>query len=355
MAEEEGELPDIPESEGMDNEPEANVEAGVAEDGAEVSQPEQEFDLIGAIQSIPGYENASGEELANQILQSRQREQQAYEALQQYQSIIPAASDYLSHREEFEAWRNHRNQPQYQQPASPQQVAPQEEPSWWNPPRVRDGFKQYLVRDQEGREVISDNAPLEARAQLQEYQAYKADFARKFLDDPQGALGPMVEKIVTQRAAEIAEKQVSGLKDEQLVQQLEAQNADWLYDENRNVSREGLLVQKYIEDAKTKGINGVQSRWDYAVAMVERDLALAKFQFEQQQPQQQAQPQPQVAPQPAQETATSAEKNMAYLRQQAARTPTRRASTGTDSRKPQRPMSFEERMLANLQSSGLTE
>lgn len=352
MSEEEGELPEVPESDVAESsEPEASVDTGVAE---EVAEQPQEFDLVSAIRQIPGYEEAEGAALAQQIAESREREQQAYEALQQYQAIVPAASEYLSNRQEFEAWRNHRAQ-QQSAPQQPQ-AAPAPEPSWWNPPQVREGFKQYLVRDAEGREIIAENAPLEARAQLQEFQAYKADFARKFLDDPQGALGPMVEKIVTQRAQEIAQQQVSGLKDEQLVQQLEAQNADWLYDENRNVSREGLLVQKYIEDAKTKGISGVQSRWDYAVAMVERDLAIARFQFEQQQAQQQAAPQQPVAPQPApQQEATSAEKNMAYLRQQASRTPTRRASTGTDSRKPQRPMTFEERMLANLQNSGLAE
>lgn len=298
---------------------------------------------------LPGFEDVPEDEIPARLMESVQREQETYRALQQYQSIVPVASEYLANRPDYEEWKASRGQAAPVQ--TPQPAEPQADVSWWSPPPVRESSKQYLVRDAEGREVISEHAPLDARQELANFQAYKADFARKFLDDPQAALGPMIEKIVADRAGQIAQQQVTHLKDETLVQSLEAQNRDWLFDENGNVSREGLLAQKYIEDARGKGIKGVQARWDYAVSMVERDLALARFMHEQQQQQAPAQP----APQPAPQQPSQAEQNMEYLRRQASRAPTRRSSAGTDARKAKQAMSFEDRMLANLQQAGLSE
>ena len=307
---------------------------------------------LSAFRSMPGFEQASDDEIVSRLQTTMQREQQAYRALQQYQQIIPAASEYLSNRDSYQQWMQSRNQPQ-QAPAP----APKQDEPWWNPPKVRDAYRQFLVRDEQGREVISDNAPLEARHALSEYQAYRADFARKFLEDPQQALGPMIERVVADRAREIAESQISGLKEETFVQQVEAENRDWLYDQNGNVSREGLLAQKYIEDAKGMGINGAKARWDYATAMVERDLAIANLQNN---PQQRSLPNPQAQPVPQQNPVhepqpTAAQKNMDFLRAQATKSAPRRSQSTQDSRTPNKPMTFADRMIANLQKTGFSE
>lgn len=307
-------------------------------------------DVWSSFRQMPQFQSLPDQEIANRLQNSMQREQQAIRALQQYQSIVPAASEYLSNRETYQQWLQSRNQPQ----AAPQQAAPAPQAeAWWNPPKVHDAYKQYLVRDANGREVIAEGAPLDAQHQLSAYQAYKADFAQKFLTDPQAALGPMIEKIVATRAGEIAESQLSGFKEESLVQQIEAENRDWLYDQTGNVSREGLLVQKFIEDARGLGIKGAKARWDYATAMVERELALSNLQHAVQPQAQMAPPQaapvaPQAVPQQAPQQ-DSAQRNMEYLRQQASRTATRRPASSTDSRVPQKPMSFAERMYSNLQ------
>lgn len=301
-----------------------------------------------AFRSMPGLESASDEEIVSRLQETIAREQQSYRALQQYQQIIPAASEYLSNRELFDQWKQSRNQPQA--PVAPAPPAPQQE-SWWNPPKVREAYKQYLIRDEQGREAISESAPLEARHALAEYQAYRQEFAKNFLEDPQKALGPMIERIVGDRAREIAESQISSLKEDNFVQQIEAENRDWLYDKTGNVSREGFLVQKYIEDARGFGINGAKARWDYATAMVERDLAIANLQYRPQQPQQAL---PQQAPAPAPQP-SAAQKNMEFLRQAATRTAPRRAQSTTESRVPQKPTTFAERMLANLQNVGMEQ
>jgi len=344
--------PDSDVSEDVDSLPSTPEESPVASEPApEAPQSAPAApDVWSSFRQMPQFQSLPDQEIAARLQNSMQREQQAIRALQQYQSIVPAASEYLSNRETYQQWLQTRNQPQ----AAPQQAAPAPQAeSWWNPPKVQDAYKQYLVRDANGREVIAEGAPLDAQHQLSAYQAYKADFAQKFLSDPQAALGPMIEKIVATRAGEIAESQLSGFKEESLVQQIEAENRDWLYDQTGNVSREGLLVQKFIEDARGLGIKGAKARWDYATAMVERELALSNLQHAVQPQAQPVPPQaapvaPQAVPQQAPQQ-DSAQRNMEYLRQQASRTATRRPASSTDSRVPQKPMSFAERMYSNLQ------
>lgn len=335
------ELPDVPQQD-------AAQDSGDQEPAAQPQEPvQQQQDAWGAFRQLPQFQGVSDQEIAARLQETIKREQLASRALQQYQSIVPAASEYLSNRPLYEQWKQSQSQARQQQ--APQQPQQQEEPAWWNPPKVKDIYRQYLTRDQNGREVIAEGAPLEAQHELAAYQSYKAEFARKFLDDPQSTLGPMIEKIVASRAQEIAQSQISGLKEESLVQQIEAENRDWLYDQQGHVSREGLLVQKYIEDARGLGISGAQARWDYATAMVERELALANLQAAMQQQQAPlAQPAAPAVP-PAAPQQDTAQRNMEFLRQQASRTPTRRANPTTESRVPQKPMSFADRMFANLQ------
>jgi hypothetical protein len=234
-----------------------------------------------------------------------------------------------------------------------QQAAPvPEEKPWWQPPELKDSYKRYLTRDENGNEVISEDAPLDAKAALQDHMEFRADFAKKFLDNPEEALGGMVEKIANQRAETMINEKFTRMNDENYVNGIEKENRDWLYDEGGNVSAEGLAVQKYISDAKGQGINGAQARWDYATKMVERDLLLQAVN-RMQQPQQQApaQPQPQAAPQQAPQ-ATVEQRNMDYLRTQAMRTASQR-SAGTDARVPQKQMTFQERLQSAAQESGL--
>lgn len=308
-------------------------------------------EVWGAFRQLPQFQGADDRAIASRLYEALQREQSATHALQQYQSIIPVASEYLSKKEQFEQWQASQRQAAQQMP-QPQQPRVEESP-WWNPPKVRDAYKQYLTRDQHGREVISEDAPLDARHALSEYQAYKANFAQKFLEDPQAALGPMVEKVAVERAESIVQERLGRMQEEQFVSSLEQQNSDWLYDQNGNASPEGLLAQKYIQDARQLGIQGAKARWEFATRMVERDLLLANMQRSQQ-VQQYAAP----APRPVQQQAVNpanaaAQKNMEFLRQQAMRTASQRTATSTDARVPTKSMTFAEKLAAQLQEQGL--
>jgi len=335
---------------GEESTPVESSAAPVAEQQAETQYGVPE--LWGAFKSLPQFQGADDRAIAARLYESLQQEQAATHALQQYQQIIPFASEYLQYREPFEEWRKNGQH----QNAAPQQPLPQkqEENPWWNPPKLRDSYRQWLTKDESGREVIDQNAPLDARSALTEHMAYKADFAKKFLENPESTLGPMVEKVAVQRAQAIVSEQISRMKDEDFVTTLERENKDWLYGQDGNVSPEGLAVQKYIGDARSLGIAGAKARWDYATKMVERDLMLGSLRQQSQQAQfqqyQQAQPQA-AAPAPSPPD-TSAQRNMEYLRQQAMRQASQRPSATTDARAPSKPMTFAEKLTADLNKAG---
>lgn len=351
--EEEVESPEVESSES--SAPEASA---AAVDSAPESAPAaQTADYWSAFRQLPQFSGQDERAVASRLYEALQREQSATQALQQYQSIIPVASEYLSNKELFEEWRNSRQQQQQAAPAPQPQPA---QPSWWNPPKVREAYKQYLVRDENGREVIDQNAPLEARHELTEYQAYKANFAKKFLENPEDALGPMVERVAVQRAEQIFGEKMQRMKDEDFVSQLERENSDWLYDQNRNPTPEGLAIQHYITQAKSMGVNGAQQRWAYAKSMVERDLMLANIQSQQMgpalPPQNAFMPAVADAPQPTiNPSEQQARQNMEYLRQQAMRTASQRPATTTNARVPQKPQTFAEMLTQQLKHEGLIQ
>jgi hypothetical protein len=209
---------------------------------------------------------------------------------------------------------------------------------------VKDTWKNYIVRDpQTGKEVIDPNAPFEAQQALREYQAYTADFARKLVTDPENTLKPFVETVAMQKAQELVQQQLNQYQTTNYIASLEQQNADWLYDQGGQISREGQAIQGYIEQAKQIGISDPQARWQYATGMLQRDLLNVRYQQMQGQ-MQAAAPQPQQAP--------VASQDMQFLRERATRAPNRSGGT-TEPRAPRARMSFEERLKNQLAADGV--
>lgn len=299
-----------------------------------------------AFKQLPQFEGQDDRAIAANLYQAMQREQAASHALRQYQQVMPVAQEYLANRQQFEAWK--QSQSQQQAPQQPEA----EKPGWWNPPQVSDSHKRYLVKDANGRDTISENAPLDAQASLNEWMGYRAEFAQKFLANPEEALGPMVQELAQKQAQELIESTMSQRDNESFVNQVEEENRDWLFDqETGNVSPAGLLVHKYIEQAKANGINGPQARWSYAVAMTERDMLAQRFDQSQQPVQQQY-----VAPEPVAEEPPQnmAQKNMEYLRKEAGRNPSRSSgAANADPRQPKPKRTFEQMLLDEANSKHL--
>jgi hypothetical protein len=331
-----------------------------APDSSPASAPQETY--WDRFKTLPEFNGQDDRAIASRLYNALEREKVAARALAQYQQVMPVAQEYLANRPEFEKWRMTQQQ-QAQQAA--QQQAPPQKPNWWNPPQVRDSYKRFLTKDENGREVIDPNAPLGAQEELYEYQQYKADFARKFLEDPQGALGPMVENLAKQQAEQIVRETLESRDNEGYVTQIEKENSDWLFDsETGNVTPEGLLVHKYIEEARSHGIQGPQARWNYAVAMTERDLLAQQFDSGQRQQkeqvrqslqqfmQEQARPTPTPAPQPQQPDV--ANQNMQYLRKEASRNPSRSAGNAANEPRVAKPkMTFDQMLREDASSRGL--
>lgn len=329
-------------------------------DGGQGGQPQMggqsQANVYEAFRNLPEFQGADDTTIARTLYQSMQGYRESQRQLQQYQQMMPATLDYLRNADQYRRW-----QAEQQRAAQPQ---PQAQPKWWDPPQVKDEWRSYIVRDPEtGREVIAPDAPLEARAAIQNYQAYTANFAKKFVTDPEGTLKPFIESVVTQRAQELVQQQLGQYTAQNYVSSLEEQNRDWLYDQNGQVTPEGQAIQQYIAQAARSGIANPQERWQYATSMLERDLLnLRHQQIMQMQQQAMAQQQAQMGmppgmqgqPQyPPQGPDPRAQANMEFLRQRAIRAPSR-SGGATEPRAPKPKMTFDERLRRQFIMDGVT-
>ena len=329
-----------------------------------------------AFRALPDFKGQDDTAIARRLYASMEREKAATQALAQYQQYIPYAQQYLQNREPFEQFQQNRESfqrwlaSQQQQPAQVEKTSAAEAvKKWWNPPEVRESYKQYLVKDENGREVISPEAPLDAKHALYEYQKYKADFAQKFLTNPEEAIGPMIQEIAQQQAQQIVQAQFEEARAQQYVSSLEQENRDWLYEaDGKTPTEEGKAIEGYINEAASLGIQSAEARWEYATMKVELDLhnklramqsqSAQRSAFEAGLPQQTAPAATPAAPVSAPANAapdapSQAQKDIEFLRREASRNPSR--STGTsDPRAPQAPMTFEQRLAKQLQRDGIS-
>jgi hypothetical protein len=295
-----------------------------------------------AFRHLPEFQGQDDLTIARNLYSAFSGYGEAQRQLSQYQQVVPYAQEYLRNQREFESWRKSQ--------AEAAQPKPAEKPKWWNPPSVDDSMKSYIIRDpQTGREVIDPNAPLHAKEALRQYQDYTANFARKFVTDPENTLKPFIEEVAMQKAQELVQQQLGQYQTKNYVQGLEQQNSDWLYNQDGSVSREGQAIQAYIQQASEIGISTPEARWQYATGMLQRDLLNLRYQQMQAggmpaQPPMQAPPAPQPDP--------VAQQNMQFLRERATRTPNRSAGT-TEPRAPRQKMSFEERLRSQLVTDGV--
>ena len=350
---------DVPVEDSAPVEEVAEETAPVEEVAPEPVAPQQD-QFLNAFRQIEEFKDMDERALAERLYRSYQQEQQASHALQQYREVMPIAQEYLQNRTQFEQWRAGQQQPQ-QMPQQQQPVATPEpkKESWWNPPQIKDSHRRYLVKDENGRDVISPDAPLDAKAALQDHFDYRANFAEKFLSDPQAALGPMVTEMAQQQAQAIVGEQMKEAAQQQYVQNIEQANRDWLYDENGNVSKEGEVTRKAIEQASAMGISDPEARWQFALQAVEADLMRRTMAAQRSQTEQQAFTQalpenaPQVQQQEQQLETGQGEAALDYLRRAASRTPSRTGQQTNSPAEQRQGLSFKERLKMQAEEMGL--
>jgi hypothetical protein len=331
--------------------------AAPAQEGGSPSSPQSEagggqyggFDTpYAAFRQLPDFAGKDDLAIARTLYSAYNGVSEAQRQLSQYREVVPYANEYLQNRAAYLKWQESQ--------AEASKPKPAEKPKWWNPPSVDESIKSYIIRDpQSGKEVIDPNAPLHAKEALRQYQDYTANFARKFVTDPESTLKPFVEEVAMQKAQELVQQHLNQYQAKNYVQDLEKQNSDWLYNQDGSVSREGQAVQAYIQQASEIGISSPEARWQYATGMLQRDLLNLRYQ--------QMQAAPQMAPPPAtQQMAPAyaeppaadpvAQQNMQFLRERATRTPNRSAGT-TEPRAPRQKMSFEDRLRNQLVTDGV--
>ena len=330
MAEEEL-LNDAP----VEQAPEPQAEAAPAQDYAGFQSPYEAF------KALPDFQGQDDLTIARNLYSAYAGNGEAQRQLQQYQQVVPYANEYLQNRNSYLKWQ--------QEQLASQAPRPAEKAKWWAPPEVDESYTGYIVRDpQSGKEVIDPNAPLHAQEALRKYQDYTANFARKFVTDPENTLKPFIEEVAMQKAQELVKQQLGQYQQQTYVSSLEKQNADWLYDQSGQVSQEGQAIQAYIQQASEIGINNPEARWKYATSLLQRDLLNLRYQ----QIQQQGFNPPAVQAPVPQQADPVAEQNMQFLRERATRTPNRSAGT-TEPRAPRQRMSFEDRLRGQLVNDGV--
>lgn len=337
-------------------------EVAEEEEVEEYSDDEAEQDpvtdsIYSAFQTIDEFKDLDQRAVAERLYRAYQQEKESATALQQYQEVMPIAQEYLTNRSDYEKWKASQNQPP-QQPQAPQPPPPEEKKDgWWNPPKLEDKHRRFITKDENGRDVISPDAPLDAKIAIEDHFSYRQNFADKFLTNPEEALGPMVQEMASKQAAAIVNQQMEEAARHQYVQSVEQANKDWLYDESGNVSREGELTKKAIEQAASMGISSPEARWEYALQVVEADLMRRTLEAQKSQGQQ-AQFEdalPAAAPEveaPEREP-TQAEATLDYLRRAASRTPSRGNAQNNAPQERQRGLSFEEQLKATAEQMGL--
>ena len=319
--------------------PESAGEQSVAQ---EPSAPATAWDAFKGLDEFAGKDDRA---IATSLYSALQAKQESQKAIEQYRQMQPYAQEYLENKQAFDAWR--QQQAQMQQPV---QQAPQEpeQPRWWNPPEIRESYKQSLIKDENGREVIHPDAPLDAKHSLYEYQKYKADFAQKFLANPEEAIGPMVDEVASKRAEQLVQQHMNTYQQEQWVSGLEQENKDWLYDENGQPTEEGLAAKNYIEQLGQLGVEDHKQKWELTQKLIERDL-MEKIIEKNKNQQQQASFEQNLPQQQEIVEKNQPEEDMNYLRREASRSPSRAAPARAGS--SQGPLSFEQRLAKAMRVS----
>jgi hypothetical protein len=300
-----------------------------------------------AFRHLPDFQGKDDLAIARDLYKAHAERQELSRQLNQFQTLLPATQDYVRHEREFQAWK--QAQAEAARPRAPEQ------PKWWNPPKVEDSWKSYIVRDpQTGREVISPDAPYEAQQALRQYQSYTADFVRRFATDPESTLKPFVEQVAVQKAQEMVQNHLNQYATTNYVQDLNRQNADWLYDDQGRTTQAGQAISHYINEAASMGIQSAQDRWRYATGSLQRDLLAAQYQrvmAGQQAPQAQPQSIPQ-APVGVQQQDDAAARDMQFLRERAMHAPNRSGGS-TEPRAPRPRQSFNDRLRSQLEHDGV--
>lgn len=287
--------------------------------------------------------------LLQHLLIQRQQAQQVQPWLQQFQQNQPQFQEFLRTRQAAE--QQQRDKPWFDK--------------FWQPPEFNRQWERLITRDANGNLSVVPGADPGIIAKYQAYQQFRSQAADRLMENPFTFFEEPVKQLAQQMAQQEIQRHLGGYKDQQFATQFIETNP-WLYQRDpsgnalvnpatgdRVLSREGQAFKGYVEHAQARlGINDIRGQQEFALAMVQRDAALAQIKT--------APPQT-----PAQQQAAS---NQAFLTQQGQAGATHQPNSGPAQSpapalgNPQVPaqtqvrvgdtISLAERMTRNFQAAG---
>lgn len=115
---------------------------------------------------------------------------------------------------------------------------------------------------------------------VEDYLAWRAEWSDKLLDDPEGAIQPLVERMLK----ESVEQQLSSYRQEQAAAQIVAQNEQWMYAKNpqggRTLTAAGQRYLQLADEAAQLGIIDPQKQHTYAYRAVAAEAVLRQQQMQ---------------------------------------------------------------------------
>lgn len=116
------------------------------------------------------------------------------------------------------------------QPVQPAQPAAPASP--FGLPAYDPNWRIHLTQDEHGNMVERPGAPLGTLAAYMQYQTNLPAAIGKLLSDPAGALGPVLEKLIDERAAKIADQRQSQFEERQTINSIMAEVEPWAIAKN---------------------------------------------------------------------------------------------------------------------------
>lgn len=178
--------------------------------------------------------------------------------------------------------------PQQAQAAQAQAAA---EHVWWKAPQVDLGLLEQYREEQvdplTGQKKLAwkPETPVEYRQNVEAYTRHLKQWQDDLVTRPHEVLPKIIEAEVMPLVERMFQQREQQQQTQQFVQQVNENNADWLYARDpvtnqflvdhqgqRVMSNEGQHVAQYISEASSIGIQDPAKRWQYATMAYERDL-----------------------------------------------------------------------------------
>lgn len=294
----------------------------------------------------------------NHLLLQAQQTQALQAQLQAQQDYARYGREHYQHRDAFQQFL-----------AAQQQKAQPEKEPWFKAPEYDPAWRAKLERDpQTGQIRAAQGAPPGLVDKYLSAVEHRETFLDKFAFDPLGTIKPGVEEVVRSIAQELVQEQLGRYQADQQARQIVQSNAQWMYDRDGQgqvrysqqgmpqLSEAGKAYYSYAQQANQLGIQGEQQQHNYAIGMLQRDMALVQLQKLQGQqvapPVQQAAGQQQISPQDASEAA----KNSFLAKAVAGQQHQPQHAGSTNGKGPQNPnLSLQEQLRNNFKQHGVTD